>query len=503
MPVWLSNIGDRFVDSTAPYIGNILGALAILIIGWVIAVVARSVIRGALSRTGLDEKLADYFRAPDGKPGARPATWIGQAVYYVIMVMVVIGFLEALKLEIITAPLNDMVNKVLQFAPNVLSAAVLLVLAVVLARVLKAVVAKVLDATNLEERMARSAGMDEDRKPSLSGPLSNAVYWLVLLLFLPTILESLSLQGLLEPVLDMFKKVFDFIPNILAAAIIVLVGWFVATIVRKVVVGLLTAANVDGLSERLGLNKILGQQSISGLIGLIVYVFILIPTVVSGLNALKIDAVARPATQMLTTLMDAIPNIFAASVIVILAAIVGKFVGGLIAEVLGNIGFDRIFAGLGLCTEEQEGTCKPSEVAGYLAMAYIVLFAAIEAAGLLGFAGLEEIIMTVMAISARIIFGLVIIGLGLWAANLVSGLITQTGAPNSGSLAKLAKLGIVILVGAIGLRQMGLANEIVNTAFGLLMGAAAVAIAISFGLGGRDIAARQLESWTKSLKGEE
>jgi hypothetical protein len=49
---------------------------------------------------------------------------------------------------------------------------------------------------------------------------------------------------------------------------------------------------------------------------------------------------------------------------------------------------------------------------------------------------------------------------------------------------------------------MGLANEIINLAFGLLLGALAVAVAIAFGLGGRDLAAKQLESWAKSLKGE-
>jgi hypothetical protein len=55
----------------------------------------------------------------------------------------------------------------------------------------------------------------------------------------------------------------------------------------------------------------------------------------------------------------------------------------------------------------------------------------------------------------------------------------------------------------MALREMGLANEIVNLAFGLLLGAIAVAVALAFGLGGRDIAGRELESWLESLKSKE
>ena len=55
----------------------------------------------------------------------------------------------------------------------------------------------------------------------------------------------------------------------------------------------------------------------------------------------------------------------------------------------------------------------------------------------------------------------------------------------------------------MALRQMGLANEIISLAFGLTLGAVAVAVAIAFGLGGREIAARQLDGWVRSLPGGE
>jgi hypothetical protein len=55
----------------------------------------------------------------------------------------------------------------------------------------------------------------------------------------------------------------------------------------------------------------------------------------------------------------------------------------------------------------------------------------------------------------------------------------------------------------MALRQMGLASEIINLAFGLLIGAIAVAVALAFGLGGREIAARELSGWVESVKSKE
>jgi hypothetical protein len=59
-------------------------------------------------------------------------------------------------------------------------------------------------------------------------------------------------------------------------------------------------------------------------------------------------------------------------------------------------------------------------------------------------------------------------------------------------LAQAARISILAFAGAMALRQMGLANEIITLAFGLLLGAIAVAVALSFGLGGKEIAAREI-----------
>lgn len=89
----------------------------------------------------------------------------------------------------------------------------------------------------------------------------------------------------------------------------------------------------------------------------------------------------------------------------------------------------------------------------------------------------------------------------LYLADLAARAIRTSGAANAGLLATAARVAIFVLTGAMALRQIGLANEIVNLAFGLLVGAIAVALAIAFGLGSREIAGRQVEEWVSEYRG--
>jgi hypothetical protein len=63
-----------------------------------------------------------------------------------------------------------------------------------------------------------------------------------------------------------------------------------------------------------------------------------------------------------------------------------------------------------------------------------------------------------------------------------------------------ARVSILVLAGAMALGQMGVASDIINLAFGLLIGAIAVAVALAFGLGGREIAGRELDKWLDSVR---
>ncbi|KPL13039.1 hypothetical protein AMJ85_00500 [candidate division BRC1 bacterium SM23_51] len=491
---------EQFAQSVWAYVPQLLGALAILILGWLVALVVATGVRNLLRRAELDNRIAKWLRGEEEAEAADVERWVSKGVFCLIMLFVLVAFFQTLGLTLITEPLNSLLVQVLNFVPRLLGAGLLLLLAWMVASVLRVLVSRGLTAARLDERLGSQVGVPEEQQIPLSKSVADATYWLVFLLFLPAILGALALEGLLEPVQVMIGKILDFLPNLFTAALILGLGWFLARIVQRIVTNLLSAIGADRLSENLGMASTLGEKRLSGAGGLIVHILILIPVLLAALNALQLEAVTVPVSSMLTLIVEAIPSIFAACLVLAIAYVVGRLVSGLVANLLTGVGFNNILLRLGLAKETAEGKQTPSAIVGTLVLFAFMLFAIIEACRLLGFAALADLLVVFAIFAGHVILGLVIFAIGLYLAGLASRVILASGATQAGLLALAARVCIIVVAGAMALRQMGLANEIINLAFGLLLGAVAVAVAIAFGIGGREIAGRQLEQWLKAVK---
>ena len=506
MQEMLENLLARSTDLIGGYLPNLVGAMLILVIGWIAALILAAIVRGALRRTTLDNRLVEWIGGESARD-VQVERIAGKVVYYLGMLFVLVAFFQALNLTIITEPLNALLTRVTEFVPRILGAGALLVLAWVLATVLRTLVSKAISATDLDRRLGGEAGFDEVGSLPLSQTLGEAVYWLVFLLFLPAVLGALALEGLLEPVQGLTDRVLTFLPNIFAAGLILAIGWFVARLVQRIVANLLAAAGFDSLADRVGLEAALGHRKLSGLLGLIVYVLILIPVLISSLNALELDAITQPASNMLGQILDAVPGLFAAALLLTIAYFIGRLVSGLIANLLAGAGFNNVLAHIGFGTGEGgddagEGN-TPAEVVGTLIMVAIMLFASIEAAGLLGFAALAGLLSGFIVFAGQVVLGLIVLGVGLYLSNVAARAVLASGTPQSVLLATAARISIIVLAGAMALRQMGLADDIINLAFGLLLGSIAVAVALAFGLGARETAARYVDRWTRDFRSKE
>lgn len=255
------------------------------------------------------------------------------------------------------------------------------------------------------------------------------------------------------------------------------------------------------MSHATSLILALAEQRLSKLIGLGLYVLILIPVLVAALNALSLEAITRPASNMLSTLLTALPLLFGASLVLLVAFLVGRVVAGLVSNLLAGVGFDQVLVALGIGREPDEETPRPSTIAGNLVLVAIMPFATIEAVRLLGFAVLANLVAEFMVFAGHVVLGLVIFGVGLFLANLAAKTVSASSSSQAPLLALAARISITVLAGAMALRQMGLANEIITLAFGLLLGAIAVAAALAFGLGCRELAANAAREWLDSLGG--
>ena len=534
---------ETFVSEMSTTLGSFLPsliwAIVILIAGWIVATIAASITKGILNRTTLDDRLTNMVMGQDPDRDVPIEAWVATAVYWIILIFTLVAFLNALNLEVVSEPLNDFLQKIFQYLPRIGGAAVLLAVAWATATIVKVLVTQGLARFNLDDRLSQEMG-EEGSPIVVNESIGNILYWFIFLLFVPLILSALNLPGLLSPVEELINDFLQAIPRILTAGVILVVGWFIARIVRKIVTNLLAATQADQLGSRFGLSAGAPPRtpapgtpppppsamsstdeglSLSQLAGTIVFVLILIPAVVAALNELDIEAISGPAISMLELVLDSIPRIIMAGVVLAVAYVVGQFVSDLVVGLLRSAGFDNILGILGLpelnqptarvdnidaeaqpATRVQTASTSPSEVVGLIALVAIVLFGAITATEILGFETLSTIVRAILRISARVLSGVVVFAVGLYFANLAFRLIRNMGGAQANILAQSARIALIALVTAMGLQQMGVATDIVNLAFGLLLGAVAVAIAIAFGLGGRDIASEQIRDWLNAFK---
>ncbi|NEO74808.1 mechanosensitive ion channel [Moorena sp. SIO4G3] len=493
---------------------NVVKAIAILVIGLILAKIAAGITKAVLNRTNIDNNIAQW--ATGGQTGSSPAVeeWLSGAVFWIIIVFTVVAVLETLKLDTVSGPLNSFLDTILGFLPSVFGAAILLGVAWLLGTIVKMVVVRTLNALNLDQRLGEQVGDAGTSQFSLAQTIGNSLYYLIFLLFLPSVLETLGLQGTLDPVLSMLGEIWGIVPNIGAAIAIGAIGWFIAQLVQRLVTSFLTAAGANQIGERFGLSTS-GGRSLAGIIGTIVYVLILIPVATAALNALQIQAISGPSIAMLSQVTNTIPKLFAAAGILAVFYVIGQFVSDLATNVLTDVGFNNLFSWLGFSVSAPSTTDQtaesetpqnpltsrtPSELAGLLVLIGIMIAGIVAATDVLQIPALTDIVGGVGFIGARVLSGLVVLAIGLFLANFAFNLITGSGARQSNILAQVARISIIAFSLALGLQQMGIAPDIVNLAFGLLLGAIAVAIALAFGLGGRDVAGEQVREWLDSFK---
>ncbi|MBT9311630.1 mechanosensitive ion channel [Leptothoe kymatousa] len=510
----------QFTDSIGSQLGNflpgLLAAFLLLIVGLIVATIAKAFAKFVLNKTNLDNQLA--AKAGIGEEVPIENT-IGSIVFWVVMLFFLIAILNALKLDAVSQPISGLLQTVFEYVPRLAGAGVILFVTWVIAKIAKSAVINGLGRFNLDQRLSEQTGVDgEGNSFQVNDTLGNVIYWFIFLLALPLVLSALQLPGLLGPVEELLNEFLSAIPQIITAAVVFGIGWLVANIVKGIVTNLLAATGVDNFGSRFGMSTRAGDGlSVSTLVGTLVFTLIIIPVAIAALNELNIEAISVPAVAMLEDVMAKIPQVLSAGVVLTVFYFIGQFVSELVVGLLSGVGFDNITSILGLPeltgpeteTFLAEGepmpavdspSKTPSEIVGLMVLVGIILFGAVTATEILDFPVLTQIVKNIMAVSVRVLSGVVVFAIGLYAANLAFRLINGMGMSSSNTLAQTARITIIAFVGAMALQQMGVATSIVNLAFGLLLGAIAVAIAIAFGLGGRDVAADNLREWVDHLK---
>ncbi|RRD56002.1 hypothetical protein EII20_12915, partial [Comamonadaceae bacterium OH2545_COT-014] len=483
----MTTMWDSLQSTLGLHIPQVLGALAIFIIGWFAAVLVRAGARKALGLLRVNERFAGATGQKVDITGT-----VALALFWLVLLITLAAVFNALNLALVSGSFSALTTQVFEYAPRLLGGLLLTLLAWLSATLVRGITQRLLERTTLDERLSAHANM-----APISDSLASALFWLVILLFVPVILSTLQMQGLLQPLSEMMTKVLDMLPNVVAALVLGGVGWLLATVMRNITINLLRAAGADQLGAKAGLAS---SVQVSSLAGLLVFIVIFVPVLIAALDALQVEAISRPATDMLAMLMEAVPHLVAAVLILVVTWMVASFATRLLASLLASMGLDALPARIGMAHAFQ-GT-PPSVLVGRIALVFAMLFAAVEAGNQLGFERFADMISTFIEFAGDVLLGSAILVIGFMLANVAYEAIRRASTPsgqvgegaNTG-LARVARLAILGIVIAMGLRAMGIADDIVNLAFGLTLGAVAVAVALAFGLGGREAAGRLAARW--------
>ncbi|MDO9133350.1 mechanosensitive ion channel [Hydrogenophaga sp.] len=479
---------DSLQSNLGTHIPQLLGALAIFILGWLIAVLVRAATRKTLGFSGVNHRFGKLTGTGVDIEGA-----VALGLFWVVILLTLVAVFNSLNLAIVSGPFSAFTTQLFEYAPRLVGGLVLALVGWLVASVVRALAQKLLDKTTLDDKLSEHADM-----APISEGLAGALFWLVILLFVPAILGALQLEGLLDPLRSMVTKTLDMLPNAVAAIVIGGVGWIVATVLRKLTTHLSRTAGIDRLGSRAGLAE---TVQLSSVIGMLVFIAVFLPSLIAALDALKIEAISRPATDMLSSLMQAVPNIVAAGLILVVTWLVASFASQLLASLLAALGFDTLPARVQMAHAFEKTSA--SRTVGRVVLFFAMLFATVEAAAQLGFHQVSDIVASFIRFGGDILLGSAILVIGFWLANVAFEAINRASGARTQGLARIGRYAILALVIAMGLRAMGIADDIVNLAFGLTLGAVAVAFALSFGLGGREAAGKLMDHWLARFRKED
>ncbi|WP_084244045.1 mechanosensitive ion channel [Planomicrobium okeanokoites] len=479
---------------------EILLAILVLIIGFIVAKVVEKAVYKLLDKTKLDEK------AGMSQQKYSLSKIISKIVFVLILLFAVALFFNILNLGAIGAPFLGIFDNLSGAFLSILKAALILLLAWVLATVVKRLILVAGRKFDFG-KVTKKTGASKKDTVKWTETAANIAFYLILLLFLPAVLSALNIDGLSEPFSNMLASVLNFIPKLIAAAIIFAIGWIAATIVKKILSKFLESIGTDRLASKLKISQFFSGTSVSNVIGIIAFILIMLPVTIAALEVLALRGISGPAIAMLNDILTMIPNIIVAILLILAGIIIGRWVKDFVVQLMKNLGVDSLTEKMGMNKTADPDT-DPSayslaRIIGVVAQVLIILLFTVEALQLLNLEFMVSLATGIFAYIPAVIAALVILAIGFWLANLAEDFIGSVFKKSSGGphvLRYVAKYAILAFAFFMALDQLGIAASIINSAFILILGGAALAFGLAFGLGGKEHASRYLDRMENSLK---
>lgn len=370
---------------------------------------------------------------------------------------------------------------------SVFGAVVVFIIGWLIALLIRKIVHGLMKRTDWDERLLGNTIVDTNKF------IANFVYYIFMFIVLLMVLEILGVSYILDPIKGMYHGFIEFIPKIILTIIIFFIGYIIAKFISNLVK--MAGSFFDRLANKIGFKE---TDKLVYFIQKVVFVVIFVPFIIQGLNALELNAITNPANNVLHQMLDAVPNIIGAILIIAIFAIGGRFITSFVKDLLANLGIDKLVEKLQL--KSVLGNQTLSGIVSNVILYFMVFFGVISGMEMLGLARLAEVLHTILNLSGSVLFGLIILVMGNFLGSIIYK--SMSASKENVFVAGIARVAIIGLFLAIALRTMGIANSIVELAFGLTLGAVAVAVALSYGLGGREAAGKHMAEILKKFQGK-
>ena len=213
------------------------------------------------------------------------------------------------------------------------------------------------------------------------------------------------------------------------------------------------------------------------------------------------EAIRVAVADALGLFLGAIPKVLGFLIILIIGWLIAGAISGLVARVLREVKFNELAEKSGL-----DGFVKnmgvQTDASGFIAQVvkwFIRLIVLVVAFDALGLPAVSQVLQNLLLWLPNLIVALVILVIAGLAANALAGLVRGAAAEadlgNPDLLATIAKGAVWAFAIIAAVNQIGIADTLVNTLFMGLVAALALALGLSFGLGGRDTAAQIVQRW--------
>jgi len=519
---WSSAFQSMLTDNAMVVGERILLALLLFIAGWFVAKVVAYGIYRVLCSTSIDNKIAKKLRLgvllEDSEPAKGSAEtdglerFISSVVYYLLMLLVIVGVLEFAGLSQAAGPIQGLVDTVIQALPLVGKAIVILVVAYFAGTLLSKLISRGLKALRVDSRFAQlnaepeSGDAAEQAKP-FSEHVGSVVFALIMIVGLAGAFEALQISAIAGPLHNALDRLIGVVPSLAFAALLLFGGYILGRVVRSVLANVLDSLGLNRIVEKIGLDKIFGQAKASWVVGTGVMGFIILQASIAAFNEVGLVTLSAPLTEMMGRFWLILPSVAVSAVVIAVAVFAGRILRGIVATGLRNLGFDSLMAKLGFAkiAEREDRLGEPSELVGFLVQAGIILLAVAQALANLQLDTWALYVNSLLAYLIKHVFvamAVVLIGLGI--GNYVRDVIeARQKGEGQRWLPEFARYVVLILAFTMAIRQLEVAEDFVLLTFGLLFGGLCLAAAIAFGVGARGVAGEIVRKRYEELQEQE